>query len=593
MAYDGLVNYSVANELKTKIINGKIDKIYEPNFEEIILGIYCNGAKYALNLTTNAKYYRANLTTNAKPNPTFAPNFCMTLRKYLLGTHITNIYTKNLERIIFIELEGFNKSKDFSTKKLIVELMGKHSNIILVDNEDVIIDALKHFSLDSGSYRNIYAGSKYALPKSEKLDFMDIKDEEEFYHVLENRAKIDVKQSLDTDKVKKHIGSDLNIPHVQTLSDLISNTFTGISKNSILAFENELSIADNFEINSSHLLFKYISSIIKNTNHSICFNYKNDYALKYCDFKENDLQINFFLDDYYTQKETASTFIMYRDNLLKLILGKLKKLNIKLDSINDRVQECKDAEKYKLYGELITSNLYRISDYNTNSITLENYYDNNNPITIALDSSISPSSNAKKFFKKYKKLKIAKEFVDEQKLSLENEINYLESIIYEIDSANTIMDIDDIYAEIQETNVSLSKKQKGNSNNSSKNSHKKSNVSSKRNYGEPLKFEIDGFAVLVGKNNKQNDYLTTKLANKEDLWFHVKDFHGSHVILRTDNKEPSQETLNKCARLAKEYSKASNSSNVPVDYTYVKYVKKPSSSKPGMVIYTNNKTVNV
>ena len=593
MAYDGLVNYSVANELKTKIINGKIDKIYEPNFEEIILGIYYNGAKYALNLTTNAKYYRANLTTNTKTNPTFAPNFCMTLRKYLLGTHITNIYTKNLERIIFIELEGFNKSKDFSTKKLIVELMGKHSNIILVDNEDVIIDALKHFSLDSGSYRNIYAGSKYALPKSEKLDFMDIKDEEEFYHVLENRAKIDVKQSLDTDKVKKHIGSDLNIPHVQTLSGLISNTFTGISKNSILAFENELSIADNFEMNSSHLLFKYISSIIKNTNHSICFNYKNDYALKYCDFKENDLQINFFLDDYYTQKETASTFIMYRDNLLKLILGKLKKLNIKLDSINDKVQECKDAEKYKLYGELITSNLYRISDYNTNSITLENYYDNNNPITIALDSSISPSSNAKKFFKKYKKLKTAKEFVDEQKLSLENEINYLESIIYEIDSANTIMDIDDIYAEIQETNVSLSKKQKGNSNNSSKNSHKKSNVSSKRNYGEPLKFEIDGFAVLVGKNNKQNDYLTTKLANKEDLWFHVKDFHGSHVILRTDNKEPSQETLNKCARLAKEYSKASNSSNVPVDYTYVKYVKKPSSSKPGMVIYTNNKTVNV
>ena len=142
MAYDGLINYSVVSELQPKIIDGKIDKIFEPNFEEIILGIYSNGTKYALNLVTNSKYYRASLTTNAKPNPTFAPNFCMTLRKYMLGTHVTNIYTKGLERIIFIEFEGFNKSKDFSTKTLIVELMGKLSNIILVDTNDIIIDSL-------------------------------------------------------------------------------------------------------------------------------------------------------------------------------------------------------------------------------------------------------------------------------------------------------------------------------------------------------------------------------------------------------------------------------------------------------------------
>ena len=184
MAYDGLVNFSIVNELKNKIIDGKVDKIFEPNFEEILLGIYSNGVKYALDLVINSKYYRANLTTNTKSNPTFAPNFCMTLRKHLQNTHITNIYTNNLERIIFIEFEGYNKIKDFSTKKLIIELMGKYSNIILTDKDDIIIDSLKHFCINSGSYRNIFAGSKYELPNSDKLDLFEIKDKEEFYRVL-------------------------------------------------------------------------------------------------------------------------------------------------------------------------------------------------------------------------------------------------------------------------------------------------------------------------------------------------------------------------------------------------------------------------
>ena len=568
MAYDGLINYSIVNELKEKIINGKIDKIYEPNSEEILLGIYCNGVKYALNLVINSKYYRANLTTNAKPNPNQAPNFCMTLRKHLIGTHITSIYTNNLERIIFIEFEGYNKSKDFSTKKLIVELMGKYSNIVLLDNEDVIIDSLKHFSIDSGSYRNIYSGAKYIFPKTEKLDFTEIIDKLEFYKVLTNNSK-----KLDNSK----------------LSHIISNTFTGISKTSILSFENFLNITDELNRNSSDLLFEYISNIIENTKRTICEpTSKEDYTLKFINSNnKNDLQINFFLDDFYTKKESDTVFINYRNNLLKLILNKLNKLNNKLDSINLKLSECKNADQYKLYGELITSNLYKINDYNVESITLENYYDNNNPITIKLDNSISPSLNAKKFFKKYKKLKNAKRIVDEQKLSVINDIDYLESIVYEINSCKIVLDIDEIYNEIQESNIKESAQSK-------KSILKKaSKVNSKRKHqvGEPLKFEIDGFTVLVGKNNRQNDYITTKIANKEDIWLHVKDFHGSHVILKTNNKVPNQDTINKCAKLAKEYSKANNSSNITVDYTYVKYLKKPSGSKPGMVIYTNNKSV--
>ena len=239
-----------------------------------------------------------------------------------------------------------------------------------------------------------------------------------------------------------------------------------------------------------------------------------------------------------------------------------------------------------MYGELITSNLYRINNYNTDDITLENYYDNNNLITIPLDKSITPSANAKIFFKKYKKLKTAKEFVSNQKIDIVNTINYLETVVYEINSAVNISEIDNIYIELQESDKHFIKtKNNTNKKNSSKNIHSK--------IGDLLKYTVDGFHVIVGKNNKQNDYISTKLADKNDYWFHVKDFPGSHVILKTDNKSPSQDTLYKCAELAKIHSKAKEISNVPVDYTYIKYVKKPSGSKPGMVIYTYEHTIKV
>ena len=490
----------------------------------------------------------------------------MTLRKYLVGTHISNIYTNNLERIIFIELEGYNKSKDTSTKKLIIELMGKHSNIILVDSEDVIIDALRHFSINSGSYRNIFTGEKYILPKADKLDFFDVSAAEEFYAIIQNNS------------IKLNSSSLVNI---------IANTFTGISKFCIKSIEKILQLSDNLDKDTVTTVFNYISKLVHNCNNNICqkADNKNDYFLVNSSEKADSLQINWFLDDFYTNKEIDTTFTNYRNSLLRLILNKLHKLNSKLDLINEKIAECKDTDKYRLYGELITSNLYRIDNHNVDSITLENYYENNNLITIPLDKSISPSANAKKFFKKYQKLKNAKSIVDEQKLHLLADIDYIESIVYEIESADSISDIDEIYAEIKDENVKLR----------NKSSNKKAKLKNKfESYiAEPLKFEVDGFTVLVGKNNKQNDYLTTKYANENDLWLHVKDLQGSHVILRTENKVPTQETINKCAMLAKAHSKAEQSSNATVDYTLVKYVKKPSGSKPGMVIYTHEKSVTV
>ena len=258
------------------------------------------------------------------------------------------------------------------------------------------------------------------------------------------------------------------------------------------------------------------------------------------------------------------------------------------------LKECEDMDKYRLYGELITSNLYRIPNKNVDKVELENYYDNNAKITINLDKRFLPSINAKRFFKKYSKLKNALIIVSEQKADTLKELDYIESVVYELESCSTIEEVAAIYEEISENDIF---KEKTSSKLSKKNSKvKKSKLTKNKTVSfNPIKYTIDGYTVFVGRNNKENDYLTLKFANKNDIWFHTKDFHGSHTILKIDNSlpYPSNDILVKVAELAAKHSKACNSSNVPVDYCEVKFVKKPSGSKPGMVIYTNNKTINV
>ena len=572
MAYDGLTNYFIANELKSHLIDGKIDKIFQPNSNEILLGVYSNFKKYGLDIVTSSNHYRACITNNAKPNPMYAPNFCMVLRKYILNTRITNIYTYGLERIIVLEFEGNCKADDISTKKLILELMGKHSNIILVNSNNVIIDALKHFSIENNSYRNILPNALYTLPISNKLDFMQISNSEEFY----NKTTDYIQHELDT-----------IIDKNMTASKALSNVYTGFSKNTISSILNELNLADTFDKNTLSKIYNYIYELIQNQNKAVIVHNSNDYSISLSDDSKNDsLQINDFIDNYYIEKEKTEEFTNYRDNLSRLILGYLKRLNNKLLNINNKLQECRNTDLYRIYGELITNNLYRIKNEHSDKLEIENYYDNNNLISIPLDKALTPYANAKKYFKKYNKLKNAKQIVEEQKAQVESELNYLESIIYEIEIATSVSDIDNIYNEFTE-NFNT------NSNRQVQSSKKKKNKKPDKKIakiGTPLECTVDGFKVIVGRNNKQNDYIT-KQALDTNLWFHTKDVHGSHVILKTENKVPTQNTINKVASITAFYSKGAQSSNVSVDYTYAKYVKKPSKAKPGMVIYTNNKNV--
>ena len=560
MAFDGIVLKSVVSELNTCLINGKINKVYMPNSNEILLGIYSGGKNYCLLCNISSNSYRIHLTTTSKPNPLNATNFCMLLRKHLVGFRIVNISTLNLERIVTIELEGYNELNDKLRKKLIIELMGKHSNIILLNENNKIIDSIRHLDISSGSLRDILPAREYILPNNDtKMDFYNT-SKEDFMNIVKN----DITKS-------------------------ITNNYTGFSNSFISSILENLNISnDSFSQNDLSALYDTIMTILINieTNNVKLVNYNtNDYVIT--TLNTEPLQVNFFLDDFYSKKEEKDNINTYRNNLLKLVLTALKKISKKLDNINLKLKECDNMDKYRIYGELITSNLYRLdSNQNAENIVLENYYDNNNEITIPLDKTISISYNAKKFFKKYHKLKNTLEIVSVQKQDTIKEIDYLESIVYELENANSISDLDEIYLEISENGI-FKGKEKANI--------KKNKVNKKKVHDEyePIVYTVDGFTLYVGKNNKQNDYITTKLGKNEDYWFHTKDIRGSHCLLKCNGKNVKEHTIIACCQIAAFHSKAKLSSNVPVDYCFVKYVKKPNGSKPGMVIYTNNKTINV
>ena len=582
MAFDGIVTKAVVSELNTCLINGKINKIFEPNKNEILLGVYSSGKNYCLNVSIDSVNYRINLTTNSKPNPQNVLNFCMVLRKHLTGGTIKRIYSNGLERIVFIDIDVYNELNDLITKTLVVELMGKHSNIILLNSEHTVIDSLRHLNKFDNSNRDIFPGSKYLNIESAKKDFLAVKTFDEFYRDV----------SIDSE----------NLPST------LSKVYNGFGKKNVSYLLETLNIPTSVSTNNLKEVYSYLKDLFANMPDNVVLKEYSSVKKDYFAYKStNDgLAVNFYLDDFYTSKEQSEQFKQYRDTVLKLVLNHVGKIKERISTIDLKIADCTNAEKYRLYGELITSNLYRIPDYPQSEVTLENYYDNNNLITIPLDEKFSPSKNAKNFFKKYRKLQNTIAIIEKQKELSGAELSYLESIVYELEEVSTIEDIDNIYSEICDNLIFGKNANTVNNHVYNKQSKITNSKSSKQSNASnmPEKRNIDGYTVYIGKNNKQNDYLTCRLAQNSDIWFHTKDIHGSHVVLKTDSLHSSSENssasctfnipdsvLYKCASIAAYYSKARMSQNVPVDYTLIKYVKKPNGAKPGMVIYTNNKTI--
>ncbi len=571
MAFDGITLKKIISELQI-LENGKVNYIYIPTNNNVIIGIY-NGSIYSLNIDTTASNYRINLTTNSRPNPISAPNFCMVLRKYLLNSKISKIYMNGLERICYIDFECFNEMNDKVIRTLVIELMGKYSNVTLLNNNEIIIDSLKKYDGEEIS-RSIMPTRKYIVPSSNKKEFINLKKEEFISLIASSEYK--------------------------TLDTAIPNLINGISKNFIDSALETLKLSKTVSNNSLENLYDYINNIIKdNCIYSQIEKYKDNYSVFLNNISEKSLSSNFFIDDFYSKKLEIEEYTSYRNTILKILNATLDKIVRKLENIDDKINKAKDIDKYKTYGELLISNIYRFTqnyqesinnsnliliDENTKYVELLNFYDNNKIVKIEIDPKISISKNAEKYFKKYNKAKNTIEITNIQKEETKRELNYIESLVYSLDNCKDIQDVDEIYNEISENilfnNLNLKNKF---------NNHK--NKNDDKSLNNFMKLKIDDYDVYIGKNNKQNDYITFKIAKQNDYWFHTKDIHGSHLILKCNGLTPKIETITKCAELAAYYSKAKFSSHVPVDYTLVKNIKKPNGASPGLVIYTTNKTI--
>lgn len=548
------------------MFGSKIDKIHEPDKNTIVIGLYSQGKHYNLNICIDSHNCRLNLTTHSRQNPLVAPNFCMLLRKHLIGGRLSNISMLGLERLVKFDIETINEFNELETKTLVIELMGKHSNIILLNKCGIIIDSMRHID-SSNSYREILPSRIYKLPTSTKHDFTVLKNFNDFYTVLSN-------------------STDFFEINIHELPKVISNTFTGFSLSFVKSAIDKCQIS-NVSNNDLNNLYHYFIDIIEN-NINLKFEtiYKNDKISDYVlvsSTSESDFSLNNYIDNFYYERETIETLMNYKNNNLKILLDILKKYQNRLMNINAKLDECSKMNIYKLYGELITANLYRLKNSHTTSIDLENYYDNNNIITIPLDIKYSLNINAKRYFKKYSKLKNAFEIVTEQKIETEKEINYIESVIYELENCSHLDDIQLVIEEISENIIFKARLNK-------KENKKKSLNHKQKQTFSPIEYNIDGYKIYVGKNNKENDWLTFSFAKKNDIWFHAKDIPGSHVILKVD-KPINDEILIKCAEIAAKHSKTKFFSNILVDYCFVKFIKKPNGAKPGMVIFTNNKTL--
>ena len=572
MALDGFTLSNIIYELKSNIIGGRVDKVYQPEKDEIILQIRNKGNAYKLLLTANASSPRLHFTTIQKENPINAPLFCMVLRKHLSSGKIIDITQPKFERIVNIQVESINELGDYSVKTLIFEIMGKHSNIILIDDKNNILESIKHISFDKSSVREVLPGRSYSLPPSQDKKNPLETNFKEFRDIIKNsmptKAQHIIYKSYNgiSPILASEICINANVDPSTNIEELLDNQIEDLYK----SFDKIIKL---------NLQKKFNPQIIYSENNSVLDFTVFDFTMFNNLEKKYFSSISELLEFFYKSKDLTYRLNQKSQDLKKLISQNIERCAKKKQIQQKTLKEIENRDNLKLYGELITSNIYAIKKGMT-KVKLNNFYSENfEEVEIRLDPNLTPAENAQKYFKKYNKEKRTFIALQEQIKQNNEELLYLESVLNSVQTCSDEYDIKEIRAELAEQG--FLKRQKNNKNNKQK-SNKKS---------KPLHFiSSDGFHIYVGKNNTQNDELTLRFAKALDMWFHTKDIAGSHVIVVSDGKDIPNSTLNEAANLAAYYSKATNSSLVPVDYTLKKFIKKPNGAKPGMVIYETNKT---
>lgn len=555
MPFDGIVTRAVTKELQGKLLPGKINKIFQPTATELVFTIRSQGKNQALLFSIHPTYARIHLTNDTFINPKEPPMFCMVLRKHLGGATIQSIEQDQLERVITFSFLTRNEIGDESEKQLIVELMGKHSNIILI-NQDTgkIIDSMKHISISQNRHRTILPGYEYIKPpEQDKLNPLEIDGETLLKRIDFNSGKID--QQL--------VGNLAGYSPFIT-SEIVKRANLGNTKVYQDKFEEV-----NHQVRENH--FKP----------TIYRNGREDFHVIELHHVQSDKQeyesTSEMLDAFYSGKAERDRVKQQAKDLARFIKNEINKNQRKLKKHEQTLKKAEKADHYQKHGELLTAHLHLIKPGDT-SVKVVDYYDpEQNELEIELNPQQTPSENAQRLFKTYQKLKNSKQIVELEIVKTKEEITYFEQLLQQIEVAS-VEDIEEIREELREEGYLKKQRSKANKNKVQK--------------PKPETFTAtDGTTILVGKNNKQNEYLTTKLARRDEIWLHTKDIPGSHVVIR--DTEPSEETLLEAAQLAAYFSKSQNSSSVPVDYTAVRHVKKPNGAKPGFVIYDNQKTLYV
>lgn len=573
MAFDAVTVRCLVKELQDKLINGRIDKIHQPEKDEITMHVRTRSDSCKIVLSASPAHPRAHFTDVSKKNPITAPMFCMLLRKHIGSGKITAIEQDGFERIIRFSIESYDELGDLTTKYLIIEIMGRHSNIILTNHEMKILDCIKHIDFTISSVRQLMPGLQYVSPPPQnKTDLTDIEQ------------SVDIDFSSPLQDAEKAMLSSVSGISPLTAREIVYRAFgrTDI-KNSILT--------DN---GKNKILYETVqlAKTVKSNNFSPCM-IVDSVSGKLMDFSAVEIKqyetladikyfdnISALLDSFYKTRDMHERMRQKSADLLKLLSNNIERISKKLIILTKTLNDSEKKDKQKIYGDLLMANLYNIEQGQT-EIEVQNYYENNSPIVkITLDPRLTPSQNAQKYYKKYNKSKTAEIEAAKQIQNAKADLEYLESTLAAVETADTESDLNSIRSELIAEGY-LNRKV---------NPKKQKQTASK-----PMHFvSSDGFDIYVGKSNAQNDYLTLRFANSSDWWFHTKNIHGSHTVIKLGlDKEVPKSTITEAAQLAAYYSKGRNSSQVPVDFTRIKNVRKPNGAKPGMVIYDHYNTIYV
>lgn len=565
MAFDGITIANIVKELNDTIVGGKINKIAQPEADELLLTIKNNRTQYRLLISASASLPLIYFTEKNKPSPLTAPNFCMLLRKHIGSGKITAVTQPGLERVIELKIEHLNELGDLCHKTLVVEIMGKHSNIIFLNEERMILDSIKHVSLNMSSVREVLPGRDYFIPQTQEKQNPLTITEEEFYQTVCEKP--------------------------MPVAKAIYTSLTGLSpaaaeeiccRSSIDGSEPTASLSKEATIHLYHTFARMMEDITTGDfSPNIVYNEEGEpveYAAfllcKYDGFTVKKFQtISEVLELYYAQKNQITRIRQKSADLRRIVQTALDRNRKKFDLQSKQMRDTTKMDKYKVYGELINTYGYNLEE-GCKSFQALNYY-TNEEITIPLDATITPQENAKKYFERYNKLKRTAQALEEQIADTESEILHLESIQAALDIARQENDLSQIKEEL--TEYGYIKKH-------ASNNKKKMQAKSK-----PLHYiSSDGYHIYVGKNNYQNEELTFKFATGNDWWFHAKKMAGSHVIVKSNNEELPDRTFEEAGRLAGYYSSGRTAPKVEIDYIQKKHVKKPNGSKPGFVVYYTN-----